>query len=229
MVIYHGTIRRKSPSLSILNPSKLVILRTHAPLRHTSSKPFQQWRVPTHPLRLKQIQVDGGFSNDVKVIRYPYNGSFWYDQPQIYIYIYILYGHFSYWDFGKPPPKPATTIQPPWPKQRCFKEVSTCESSLTISRRRELCRKCHSSWTVTVRRQWILHGFQNDMGCLHGCFPNWYLVWAMKKNRPYFPLNYIYWLFNRHLYIWLLFIIPTYIYIYIYKWVGFSFSYPNLT
>lgn len=159
MVIYHGTIRRKSPSLSILNPSKLVILRTHAPLRHTSSKPFQQWRVPTHPLRLKQIQVDGGFSNDVKVIRYPYNGSFWYDQPQIYIYIYILYGHFSYWDFGKPPPKPATTIQPPWPKQRCFKEVSTCESSLTISRRRELCRKCHSSWAKDKLCVRIFNGY----------------------------------------------------------------------
>lgn len=31
-------------------------------------------------------------------------------------------------------------------KQRCFKEVSTCDSSLTISRRKELCRKCHSSF-----------------------------------------------------------------------------------
>ena len=64
------------------------------------------------------------------------------------------YGHLIL-GFGEPPlpPQPSST----WPKQRCFKEVSTCESSLTISRRKELCRKCHSSWTnCAYETSWIL-------------------------------------------------------------------------
>ena len=64
------------------------------------------------------------------------------------------YGHLILGFWEPPlPPQPSST----WPKQRCFKEVSTCESSLTISRRKELCRKCHSSWTnCAYETSWIL-------------------------------------------------------------------------
>ena len=115
MVIYHGTIRRKSTFPKYPDPSKVgVILRTWTPASY-KFKTLPTMEGPKSSYRAKQIQVDGGFSNEVKVIRYPYNGSFLIlSTPNLYIWASIA----RY----LPPPTPwlwVCIVAPQYPPPPC--------------------------------------------------------------------------------------------------------------